>query len=100
MRNENAAIFSDKLHFKLLHMPLFQKQEHELETHFDKWRYFFEHLSKSYARAPNSPIRAANSMASTSKLCSIIGRRRWIPLGMRAESVEKVEKELKKDAHY
>jgi hypothetical protein len=25
-------------------MPLFTKQEHELETHFDKWIYFLKHL--------------------------------------------------------
>jgi hypothetical protein len=25
-------------------MPLFKKQEHELETHFDKWVYFLKHL--------------------------------------------------------
>jgi predicted transposase/invertase (TIGR01784 family) len=25
-------------------MPLFNKKEHELETHFDKWLYFLKHL--------------------------------------------------------
>ncbi|MEI6147414.1 MAG: Rpn family recombination-promoting nuclease/putative transposase, partial [Methylococcales bacterium] len=37
-------VFYDKLHFKFLQMPLFNKIESELETHFDKWLYFLKHL--------------------------------------------------------
>ncbi len=39
-------------------MPLFNKQEHELETHFDKWIYFLKHL-ESFDHIPailNEPI--------------------------------------------
>ena len=32
------------LQFKFLQMPLFNKQEYELETHFDKWVYFLKNL--------------------------------------------------------
>ncbi|MDD5216182.1 MAG: Rpn family recombination-promoting nuclease/putative transposase [Methylococcales bacterium] len=44
LKDQDGDIFYDKLHFKFLQMPLFNKQEHELETHFDKWVYFLKHL--------------------------------------------------------
>jgi predicted transposase/invertase (TIGR01784 family) len=44
LRDEDGTLFFDKLHFKFLQMPLFNKQEHELETHFDKWIYFLKNL--------------------------------------------------------
>jgi hypothetical protein len=33
-------------------MPLFNKQEHELETHFDKWVYFLKHVEVSGVNYP------------------------------------------------
>lgn len=44
LKDQDGDIFYDKLHFKFLQMPLFNKQAHELETHFDKWVYFLKHL--------------------------------------------------------
>jgi predicted transposase/invertase (TIGR01784 family) len=44
LKDQDGDIFYDKLHFKFLQMPLFNKQEHELESHFDKWLYFLKHL--------------------------------------------------------
>ena len=44
LKDQDGDIFYDKLHFKFLQMPLFNKTEHELETHFDKWLYFLKHL--------------------------------------------------------
>nr|VFJ51706.1 MAG: conserved hypothetical protein (putative transposase or invertase) [Candidatus Kentron sp. FW]VFJ69514.1 MAG: conserved hypothetical protein (putative transposase or invertase) [Candidatus Kentron sp. FW] len=44
LRDQDGDLFFDKLHFKFLQMPLFTKQEHELETHFDKWLYFLKNL--------------------------------------------------------
>lgn len=44
LKDQDGEVFYDKLHFKFLQMPLFNKQEHELETHFDKWIYFLKHL--------------------------------------------------------
>ncbi len=44
LKDQDGEVFYDKLHFKFLQMPLFDKQEHELETHFDKWVYFLKHL--------------------------------------------------------
>jgi predicted transposase/invertase (TIGR01784 family) len=44
LKDQDGDIFYDKLHFKFLQMPLFTKQEHELETHFDKWVYFLKNL--------------------------------------------------------
>jgi predicted transposase/invertase (TIGR01784 family) len=44
LKDQDGEVFYNKLHFKFLQMPLFDKQEHELETHFDKWVYFLKHL--------------------------------------------------------
>jgi predicted transposase/invertase (TIGR01784 family) len=58
LRDQDGALFFDKLHFKFLQMPLFNKQEHELETHFDKWIYFLKNL-ESFDHIPailNEPI--------------------------------------------
>ncbi len=44
LKDQDGDVFFDKLHFKFLQMPLFNKQEHELTTHFDKWVYFLKHL--------------------------------------------------------
>jgi predicted transposase/invertase (TIGR01784 family) len=44
LKDQDGEVFYDKLHFKFLQMPLFDKQEHELQTHFDKWVYFLKHL--------------------------------------------------------
>ena len=38
-------IFYDKLTFIYLEMPNFQKEEEELESHFDKWMYVLKNLS-------------------------------------------------------
>ena len=58
LKDQDGDIFYDKLHFKFLQMPLFNKQEHELETHFDKWVYFLKNL-ESFDHIPailNEPI--------------------------------------------
>ncbi|MFI3158212.1 MAG: Rpn family recombination-promoting nuclease/putative transposase, partial [Methylococcaceae bacterium] len=44
LKDQDGDVFYNKLHFKFLQMPLFTKQEHELETHFDKWVYFLKYL--------------------------------------------------------
>jgi predicted transposase/invertase (TIGR01784 family) len=44
LRDQDGDTFFEKLHFKFLQMPLFSKQESELETHFDKWCYFLKNL--------------------------------------------------------
>nr|VFK58062.1 MAG: conserved hypothetical protein (putative transposase or invertase) [Candidatus Kentron sp. TUN] len=44
LRDQDGEVFSDKLHFKFLQMPLFRKQEYELDNHFDKWVYFLKNL--------------------------------------------------------
>ncbi len=44
LKDQDGDVFYDKLHFKFLQMPLFTKEEHELETHFDKWVYFLKNL--------------------------------------------------------
>ena len=44
LKDQDGDVFFDKLHFKFLQMPLFNKQADELETHFDKWVYFLKNL--------------------------------------------------------
>ena len=58
LKDLDAEVFFDRLHFKFLQMPLFNKQPHELETHFDKWVYFLKNLD-SFDHVPdilNEPI--------------------------------------------
>ena len=44
LRDQDSDIFFENLHFKFIQMPLFTKEENELETHFDKWIYFLKKL--------------------------------------------------------
>jgi predicted transposase/invertase (TIGR01784 family) len=44
LKDQDGELFYDKLHFKFLQMPLFNKQEHELKTRSDKWLYFLKNL--------------------------------------------------------
>ena len=44
LKDQDGEVFYDKLHFKFLQMPLFNKLENELDSHFDKWIYFLKHL--------------------------------------------------------
>ncbi|KOR29081.1 hypothetical protein TI03_03205 [Achromatium sp. WMS1] len=44
LKDQDGDLFYDKLAFKFIQMPLFNKQEHELTSHFDKWMYFLKNL--------------------------------------------------------
>jgi predicted transposase/invertase (TIGR01784 family) len=58
LKDQDGEIFFDKLHFKFLQMPLFNKKENELENKFDKWCYFLKNL-ESFDQIPsilNEPI--------------------------------------------
>ena len=58
LKDQDGDVFFDKLNFKFLQMPLFNKQEDELVTHFDKWLYFLKNL-ESFNHIPailNEPI--------------------------------------------
>jgi predicted transposase/invertase (TIGR01784 family) len=44
LKDQDGEVFYDKLTFKFIQMPLFNKGENELETHFDKWIYFLKKL--------------------------------------------------------
>ncbi|MEA5140580.1 Rpn family recombination-promoting nuclease/putative transposase [Arcicella rigui] len=52
LKDQDGDIFFDKLHFKFLQMPLFNKKENELATKFDKWCYFLKNL-ESFDQIPN-----------------------------------------------
>ena len=43
LKDQDGDLFYDKLYFKFLQMPLFNKQENELQSHFDKWLYLLKH---------------------------------------------------------
>lgn len=49
LKDQDGELFYDKLHFKFIQMPLFNKTENELITHFDKWIYFLKNLASSDA---------------------------------------------------
>ncbi len=58
LKDQDGEVFFDKLHFKFLQMPLFNKQASELETHFDKWVCFLKNL-ETFDHIPsilNEPI--------------------------------------------
>ena len=44
LRDQDGEDFYDKLQFKFLQMPLFNKTEDELTTRFDKWLFFLKNL--------------------------------------------------------
>lgn len=46
LKDQDGDLFYDKLHFKFVQMPLFNKELEELETHFDKWLYFLKNLAE------------------------------------------------------
>lgn len=50
LKNQHHEVFYKKLKFIYIELPKFTKQEHELETHFDKWLYVFRHLSELQKR--------------------------------------------------
>ena len=45
LKDQDGNQFYDKLQFKFLQMPLFNKTESELETRQDKWLYFLKNLT-------------------------------------------------------
>ncbi|MDD5271773.1 MAG: Rpn family recombination-promoting nuclease/putative transposase [Methylovulum sp.] len=58
LKDQDGDLLYDKLHFKFPQMPLFTKQEHELDSHVDKWLYFLKNL-ENFDHIPailNEPI--------------------------------------------
>ena len=58
LKDQNNNTFYDKLQLTYLQMPAFDKQEHQLVTHFDKWAYFLKNLEKfdSIPQILNEPL--------------------------------------------
>lgn len=48
---DRQTIFYDKLTFIYLEVPRFKKQEHELQTRFDKWMYVLKNLHRLESRS-------------------------------------------------
>ncbi len=45
LKDQHCQTFYDKLTYIYLEMPRFEKEEDELEDHFDKWLYFLKNLN-------------------------------------------------------
>lgn len=45
LKDQNGAIFYDKLTYIYIELPKFTKSDTELQTKFDKWLYVFRHLA-------------------------------------------------------
>ena len=58
LKDQDGELFYDKLHFKYIQMPCFNKNEAELETHFDKWLFFLKNLEnfEEIPKVLNEPI--------------------------------------------
>jgi predicted transposase/invertase (TIGR01784 family) len=52
LKDQNCEVFYDKLTYIYLEMPNFNKEEKDLETHFDKWLYVFKNLHRLH-KVPN-----------------------------------------------
>ena len=44
LKDQFCQVFYNKLTYIFIEMPRFDKNENELESHFDKWLYFLKHL--------------------------------------------------------
>jgi predicted transposase/invertase (TIGR01784 family) len=58
LKDQDGEQFSDSLSFKFLQMPLFNKTENELTTHFEKWCYFLKNV-QTFENLPailNEPV--------------------------------------------
>ncbi len=44
LKDEKGIVMTDKLEFKFLQLPFFNKKPHQLTNHFDKWCYFLKNL--------------------------------------------------------
>jgi predicted transposase/invertase (TIGR01784 family) len=52
LKDQYCQVFYNKLTYVFIEMPRFTKEEHELETHFDKWLYFLKNL-EDFKNIPN-----------------------------------------------
>lgn len=78
LKDQDGDLFFEKLHFKFLQMPLFNKKENELETKFDKWCYFLKNL-ENFDHIPgilNEPI--FQKAFSTAELAGLTAEQRSI----------------------
>ncbi|MEM1328894.1 MAG: Rpn family recombination-promoting nuclease/putative transposase [Bacteroidota bacterium] len=56
LKDQDCKPFYEKLKFVYIELPKFDKEESELETHFDKWLYVFTHLSELQDRPKKRAI--------------------------------------------
>lgn len=100
LKDQDGDVFYDKLHFKFLQMPLFNKTEQELETRFDKWCYFLKNL-ESLEHIPailNEPVfQQAFETAEFSNL-SIEEREYYERSRLKRLEVKTIVKEAKEEA--
>ncbi len=68
LKNQRCEVFYDKLKFVYIELPKFQKNEDELETHFDKWMYVFTHLSQLQNRPKALQDRVFKKLFESAKI--------------------------------
>lgn len=111
LKDQDGDVFYDKLTFKFIQMPLFLKEESELESHFDKWIYFLKKL-ESFDGIPtilNEPIfEKAFEVAEVAKMTPLQYEQyqeslltyievKEVVKTAELDGVKKVAKELKND---
>lgn len=68
LKDQNCAIFYDKLTFIYLEMPHFTKSESELETTYDKWLYVLKHLPSLESRPQKLQERVFAKLFETAEI--------------------------------
>jgi predicted transposase/invertase (TIGR01784 family) len=76
LTDQDCEPFYEKLHFKFLQMPAFNKTESELVTKFDKWAFFLKNLEtfNDIPKILNEPI--FEKAFETSRVSNLTSRQR------------------------
>lgn len=76
LKDQEGAVFYDKLKFIYLELPKFKKKENELENHFDKWLYIFRHLAEFQKRPKALQERIFTQLFETAEIAKFTTKER------------------------
>ena len=68
LKDQRNDVFYDKLKFIYLELPKFNKNENELNTHFDKWLFVFKHLAELQNRPRALQEKVFNKLFETAEI--------------------------------
>ena len=71
------SVFYDKLHFIYIEMPKFDKQEHELQSHYDKWMFVLKNLGRFQQRPPALQERIFQKFLDVAEIASFTPNERY-----------------------